>query len=141
LVQIPIQTEAQAKRLQGFDESDLKLPDDDGGGIIPPHPPSSSSSTTYTTSISQTSPSSSQTLTTQPEACLRDTTAEAINKLLSDGGPQTRIILCQSTTIKLNHRIIFTAKDQEISTQGYPEEEKKKARLLLVGGRRGTAVQ
>ena len=43
--------------------------------------------------------------------------------------------------MELNSPIIFTAKDQEIATEGYPEVEEKKATLRLMGGRSGTAVQ
>ncbi|KAI5453558.1 hypothetical protein NCC49_005384 [Naganishia albida] len=82
--------------------------------------------------------------------CLRHADQSRINKFLSDGGPDTKIQLCQGQTYDITSPIIFTAKNQEISTEGYPGEEELKARIvlrrdwtkgegLLGGQRRGTS--
>ena len=73
--------------------------------------------------------------------CLTNTTSKHLNSIFSENGPSTRIILCQGSVVELTEPIIFTAKDQEIATEGYPEVEEKKATLRLMGGRSGTAVQ
>lgn len=81
--------------------------------------------------------------------CLQYADQSRINKLLSDGtspafpfilssytddaagGPETRIELCQGQTYDITSPIIFTAKHQEISTEGYPTEDRLKARIVL----------
>jgi hypothetical protein len=73
--------------------------------------------------------------------CLHNTSSSHLNSLFSENGPSTRIYLCQGAVVELTSPIIFTAKDQEIATEGYPEVEEKKATLRLMGGRSGTAVQ
>ncbi|KAJ9094059.1 hypothetical protein QFC21_006160 [Naganishia friedmannii] len=47
------------------------------------------------------------------------------------GGPEARIQLCQGQTYDITSPIIFTAKGQELSTEGYPVEEELKAKIIL----------
>lgn len=56
-----------------------------------------------------------------------------------EGGPGTRVSLCPGTTFQLTGPVVFTAKDQELSTQGYPTDETR-AKLLPMG-KTITAVQ
>jgi hypothetical protein len=41
----------------------------------------------------------------------------------------------------IHNPIVFTAKDQELATQGYPERDEDKATIKVMGGLRGVAVQ
>jgi hypothetical protein len=68
-------------------------------------------------------------------------TAHLVVPISFTGGPTTRIQLCQRAEIHLTGPIIFTGKNQELSTQGYPDEDEKKAVVRIVGGRSGTAIQ
>jgi hypothetical protein len=68
-------------------------------------------------------------------------TAHLVVSTSFTGGPTTRIQLCQRAEIHLTGPIIFTGKNQELSTQGYPDEDEKKAVVRIVGGRSGTAIQ
>jgi hypothetical protein len=58
-------------------------------------------------------------------------TATSRKLISSSGGPETRIELCQGQTYDITSPIIFTAKNQEISTEGYPTDEALKARIVL----------
>lgn len=76
--------------------------------------------------------------------CIKSADQVKLNKLLSDGGPGTRIQLCQGQTYPITGPIFFTAKDQEISTEGYPQDDAQKARIVLAdsaGSDIATAVQ
>lgn len=76
--------------------------------------------------------------------CIRSADHVKLNKLLSDGGPGTHISLCQGQTYPITGPIFFTAKDQEISTEGYPEDDAQKARIVLAdnaGADLSTAIQ
>lgn len=68
-------------------------------------------------------------------------TTHLVSSIPLAGGPTTRIQLCQRAEIHLTGPIIFTGKNQELSTQGYPDEDEKKAVVRIVGGRSGTAIQ
>jgi hypothetical protein len=47
------------------------------------------------------------------------------------GGPDTKIQLCQGQSYDITSPIIFTSKNQELSTEGYPVEEELKAKIIL----------
>jgi hypothetical protein len=49
----------------------------------------------------------------------------------SGGGPGKKVKICPGTTLKLSGPIIFTGKDQELSTEGYPKDDSR-AKLVLV---------
>jgi len=55
------------------------------------------------------------------------------------GGPGTRVSLCPGSSFQLTGPVVFTAKDQELSTEGYPTDDTR-AKLLPVG-KTITAVQ
>lgn len=64
-------------------------------------------------------------------ACLDGSyTEDDINALLSDGGPNTKVVLCQNAKIMLQGPIDFTAVGQEISTQGYPTGSSRAALIV-----------
>ena len=53
-------------------------------------------------------------------ACISSGDETTINNLLLSGGPTTTVSLCTNAVFNLKHPIVFTAPDQELSTQGYP---------------------
>lgn len=57
----------------------------------------------------------------QAGACLDSTyTEDDINTLLWQGGANTKVQLCPGAKLQLQGPIIYSARNQEISTQGYP---------------------
>lgn len=72
--------------------------------------------------------------------CLRFADSSSVNRLLSDGGPGTKILLCPSKTYRLSGTIIFTAADQEIATYGYPTGSER-ATLRVESAGIATAIQ
>ena len=57
----------------------------------------------------------------QAGACLDSTyTEDDINTLLWQGGQNTKVQLCPGAKLQLQGPIIYSARNQEISTQGYP---------------------
>lgn len=41
----------------------------------------------------------------------------------------------------IHNPIVFTAKDQELATQGYPTRDEDKATIKVMGGVRGVGIQ
>ncbi|CDZ98010.1 Pectin lyase fold/virulence factor [Phaffia rhodozyma] len=71
--------------------------------------------------------------------CLSKGDENTINRLFSDGGPSTKVQLCRDSTFNIAGPIHFTARDQELSTQGYPNDGSR-AQLIITGDA-VTAVQ
>ncbi|SGY78977.1 BQ5605_C008g05004 [Microbotryum silenes-dioicae] len=66
------------------------------------------------------------------DECVHNSTARQINRMLKEGGPETRILLCQHAHISIDPHtepIRFTAPRQAILTVGNPDQN---ARALIV---------
>lgn len=73
-------------------------------------------------------------------SCLaKGSTQTDINKLFSDGGAGTKVVLCAGTTYELTDTIIFTAANQQLYTQGYPTDDTRAA-LKVTGDEQSVAI-
>lgn len=53
-------------------------------------------------------------------ACISSGDHSTVNNALQDGGSGAVVQLCENVLLKITDQILFTADDQEISTQNYP---------------------
>lgn len=76
----------------------------------------------------------------QAGACLDSTyTEDDINTLLWQGGQDTKVQLCPGATLQLQGPIIYSARNQEISTQGYPTGSTR-GKLQVTGDDQDVAI-
>ncbi|CAF1401182.1 unnamed protein product [Adineta ricciae] len=71
--------------------------------------------------------------------CISGGDETIINKLLINGGPNTIVSLCANTVFKLKNPVIFTAYNQELSTDGYPRDATR-ATLIVTGANQTAAI-
>jgi hypothetical protein len=72
-------------------------------------------------------------------ACLPTGDDTTINNLLTTGGPNTVVSLCANAVFNLKGPIVFTAENQELSTQGYPTDSTR-ATLVVTGVNQTAAI-
>jgi hypothetical protein len=72
-------------------------------------------------------------------ACISDGDETTINNLLSSGGPNTVVSLCANAVFNLKDSIVFTAENQELSTEGYPADSTR-ATLVVTGANQTSAI-
>src|ERR1700733_135820 len=72
-------------------------------------------------------------------ACISTGDETTINNLLSSGGANTIVSLCANAVFKLKSPIIFTAHNQELSTEGYPTSSTR-ATLVVTGVNQTAAI-
>jgi hypothetical protein len=72
-------------------------------------------------------------------ACISSGDETIINNLLSSGGANTIVSLCASAVFNLKNPIIFTAQNQEVSTEGYPTSSTR-ATLVVTGVNQTAAI-
>jgi hypothetical protein len=72
-------------------------------------------------------------------ACISTGDETTINNLLSSGGANTIVSLCVNTVFNLKHPIVFTAPNQELSTEGYPMGFAR-ATLIVTGVNQTAAI-
>lgn len=72
-------------------------------------------------------------------ACIPGGDETIINNLLTSGGANTLVSLCANAIFNLKHPIIFTAHDQELSTEGYPTDSTR-ATLVVTGVNQTCAI-
>lgn len=74
-------------------------------------------------------------------ACVSSGDQTAINNLFSSGGPGAIVQLCPKTVLSVSAPIIFTAANQEISTQGYPTDNTRATIQPAAGSNVTTMIQ
>lgn len=72
--------------------------------------------------------------------CISSGDQTTINNLFSSGGPGTIVQLCPSTTLSITDTIVFTASNQEISTQGYPTGSTRATIKIASGNTASTLI-
>ncbi len=72
-------------------------------------------------------------------ACIPSGDETIINNLFSTGGPNTVVSLCANVVFNLKHPVVFTAQNQELSTEGYPIDSTR-ATLVVTGTNQTTAI-
>ncbi|UJR17128.1 hypothetical protein I4U23_004024 [Adineta vaga] len=72
-------------------------------------------------------------------ACISSGDETTINNLLISGGPNTVASLCANSIFILKNPIIFTAYNQELSTDGYPRDSTR-ATLIVTGVNQTAAI-
>ncbi|KAG9026592.1 hypothetical protein FRB95_008679 [Tulasnella sp. JGI-2019a] len=72
-------------------------------------------------------------------ACIEEGTSEVLNHMLSNGGPGALLSLCPNAVFTIDAPLVFTAKDQEISTEGYPDGVGR-ATIIVAGNSTATAI-
>lgn len=78
-------------------------------------------------------------ISTTYSACISSGDETTINDLLSTGGANTLVSLCANAVFNLKHPIIFTAHNQELSTEGYPTDSTR-ATLIVTGVNQTAAI-
>jgi hypothetical protein len=71
-------------------------------------------------------------------ACVPSGDETTINELLVRGGANTVVSLCANAVFNLKQPVIFTAPNQELSTEGYPTDSTRA--VLIVTGVNQTAA-
>ncbi|CAF2697274.1 unnamed protein product [Rotaria sp. Silwood2] len=72
-------------------------------------------------------------------ACISSGDETTINNLLSSGGANAIVSLCANSVFNLKNPIVFTASNQELSTQGYPTDSTR-ATLVVTGVNQTAAI-
>lgn len=72
-------------------------------------------------------------------ACIPSGDETVINNLLKNGGANTIVSLCPSALFNLKQPVVFTALNQELSTQGYPTDDTR-ATLVVTGVNQTAAI-
>lgn len=72
-------------------------------------------------------------------ACVPSGDETVINNLLINGGANTIVSLCSGALFNLKKPVVFTAPNQELSTQGYPTDDTR-ATLVVTGVNQTAAI-
>lgn len=72
-------------------------------------------------------------------ACISSGDETVVNNLLARGGANTVVSLCTNSVFHLKNPIVFTAPNQELSTQGYPTDFTR-ATLVVTGVNQSAAI-